>query len=78
MYSESGDVYYKGSSSNPETRLVHHNSTERGYTSRYRPWRLVFKKEYPTKQEAEAAERKLKGMKNREMIERIIRGERDI
>ena len=78
LYSEKGDVYYKGSSGDPAIRLVHHNTTERGYTTRYRPWRLVFRKEYRTKAEAQAAERRLKEMKSREMIERIIRGERDI
>ena len=78
LYSDSGDVYYKGSSVDPEVRLIHHNTTEKGYTSRYRPWRLVFKKEYATKAEAQAAERKLKGMKSRSTIERIIKGERDI
>ncbi len=58
--------------------MVHHNTTERGYTSRYRPWRLVYKKEYGTKAEAQAAERKLKGMKSRSMTERIIKGEREL
>jgi putative endonuclease len=62
----------------PEVRVIHHNTTEKGYTSRYRPWRPVFKKEYSTNAEAEAAEPKLKGMKRRSMIERIIGGERDI
>lgn len=78
LYSESGDRYYKGSSDDPERRLTHHNTTEKGFTSRYRPWRLVYKKEYATKAEAQAAEKKLKKMKSRKFIEELIKGLRTI
>jgi putative endonuclease len=75
LYSESGNRYYKGMSQNPENRLTYHNSRERGFTSRYRPWKLVWKQEYDTKQEALSVEQKLKKWKSRKMIERVIRGE---
>ena len=78
LYSVSGDIYYTGTSNNPEERVKHHITTEKGFTSRYRPWSLVFKKEYPTKPEAQAAERKVKAWKSRKMIEGIISGEIEI
>ena len=74
LYSERGDRYYIGSSGNPEERLVHHNSTERGFTSRYRPWRIVYTRRFETKGEALAAERKIKGWKSRKMIAALIEG----
>ena len=78
LYSESGDRYYKGMSQNPENRLEYHNTKEKGYTSRYRPWKLVWKQKYDTKQEALSVEQKLKKWKSRKMIERVIRGEIDL
>ncbi len=75
LYSESGDRYYRGMSQNPENRLEYHNTKETGFTSRYRPWKLVWKKGYETKKEALAAEQKLKRWKSRTMTERVISGE---
>ena len=75
LYSESGDRYYKGMSQNPERRLEFHNTKERGYTSRYRPWKLVYTKGFQSKTDALAAERKVKGWRNRVMIERLIAGD---
>ena len=67
---ESGTVdrYYVSISSNPHYRLEYHNGFEKGFTSRYRPWRLVFTKEYPSRTEAHAAETKVKGWKSRKRI----------
>ena len=75
LYSKSGDRYYIGMSQNPEVRLRYHNNRETGFTSRYRPWTLIWKKAYESKQEALAAEQKLKRWKSRTMTERVIRGE---
>ena len=47
--SETSGNYYVGSSKNPEKRLQFHNTVEKGFTSRYRPWRIIFKKEYESK-----------------------------
>ena len=75
LESETSGNYYIGSSENPEKRLQFHNTREKGFTSRYRPWRIIFKKEYESKSEALRAERKIKSWKNRKMIERVISGE---
>ncbi len=75
--SEASDVAnpFRRMSQNPEVRLGYHNNRETGFTSRYRPWTLIWKKEYESKQEALAAEKKLKRWKSRTMTERVIRGE---
>ena len=53
---------YTGHTDNLETRLgAHHRGTFRGYTSRRRPLRLLFVEEFPSREEALAAERQIKG-----------------
>ncbi|NTU59329.1 MAG: GIY-YIG nuclease family protein [Chlorobiaceae bacterium] len=75
LHSESADRYYVGISSDPERRRHFHNTIEKGFTSRYRPWSQVFVKEYPSKADAHAAETKVKSWKSRKMIERLIAGD---
>ncbi|MFH1525990.1 MAG: GIY-YIG nuclease family protein [Bacteroidota bacterium] len=61
-----------------DIRLEYHNTIEKGFTSRYRPWEIVYRKEYSTKHEALLAERKIKKWKSRIMIEKLIAGEIEI
>jgi putative endonuclease len=74
LQSEENDRYYVGRSKNPERRLEHHNTTSTGFTSRYRPWELVFTQEFPTKDDAVAAEQLIKGWKSRKMTRYVIEG----
>ena len=67
--------YYVGVSNDPELRLTYHNTIEKGFTSRYRPWELKFTKEYTSRIEAMKMERKIKSWKSRKKIEEIIRGD---
>ncbi|MCH7723113.1 MAG: GIY-YIG nuclease family protein [Bacteroidetes bacterium] len=67
--------YYVGISKNPRRRLEYHNTIEKGFTSRYRPWKIVFTKKFKTKAEAMTAEKKVKGWKSKKMIEKLINGE---
>ena len=62
-------------SSNPAGRLECHNSFRKGFASRYRSYWLAFTKEFSSRQEAHAAETKVKGWKSRKMIGRLIGGE---
>ena len=78
LKSISSDKYYIGSSSNPQRRLEYHNTIEKGFTSRYRPWEIVFAEEFPSKSIALQAEKKVKSWKSRKMIERLISGEIEI
>jgi len=66
--------YYTGISKNPQRRLSYHNTVEKGFTSRYRPWELVFTKKFNNKAEAIVAEKKVKGWKSKVMIEKLISG----
>ena len=73
LKSESADRYYIGQSENPERRLEFHNLIEKGFTSRYRPWKLVFKKECGNRTEAIRLEKKIKGWKSKILIQKLIK-----
>jgi putative endonuclease len=75
LQSQFNRKFYVGSSEDPHCRLLYHNSIEKGFTARYRPWKLVFVKEFPSKSLAQKAERKIKSWKSRLMIERLIKRE---
>jgi len=72
LKSKLNEKYYVGISQNPERRLKYHNSIEKGFTSRYRPWKLILKKEYSSRIEAQNIEKKLKLGKSRKVIEGFI------
>ncbi len=72
LESEVNNKYYIGSSSDPCRRLIFHNSIEKGFTSRYRPWKIVFMKEFASKTIALKFENKIKKMKSRLYIDKLI------
>jgi putative endonuclease len=51
-YSESRNRYYIGSSSNPEERLVRHNTGATQSTKSGRPWKIVFTQIHLSKTDA--------------------------
>ncbi|MCF7845741.1 MAG: GIY-YIG nuclease family protein [Candidatus Peribacteraceae bacterium] len=73
LESENCDRFYIGSSQNPEKRLSEHNSGKTTSLKNKGPWKIVFRQKYSTNQKARAIEAKLKKMKNRKILERIIR-----
>ena len=67
--------YYVGHSDNLEDRLVQHQSGALGrYTKARRPVRLAYSEEFPTRDEAFAAERQVKGW-SRKKKEALIRSD---
>lgn len=74
LLSEQQEKYYYGSSDNPDRRLPHHNNENKGFTQRFRPWKIVYRHEFATRREAEAAERVGKGWKSKKMTRLLING----
>ena len=74
LQSEKQEKYYYGSSDDPDQRLPHHNGENKGFTQRYRPWKIVFRHKFATRKEAEAAERLVKGWKSKKMTRLLIDG----
>ena len=67
--------YYTGHTDNLEERVRKHESGEiEGYTSTKLPVILVFSQEFPSREEALASERQIKGW-SRKKKEALIRGD---
>ncbi|MFM2305653.1 MAG: hypothetical protein RLZZ367_322 [Bacteroidota bacterium] len=72
LYSESTDKYYVGATNDLDERLRRHQLDNDKYTSKGKPWVLVYKEEYPTKADAMKREREIKAKKSRKYIEYLI------
>ena len=68
LYSDKFGKMYTGFTSNLDQRILSHNELGKGYTKRYRPWRLIHVEKYESKKEAMAREKYLKPGVGREWI----------
>ena len=73
LYSESLNRYYIGFSRDLIGRLARHNRSTKGYTSVGKPWAIVYYESFELKKEALKREKQLKGWKNINRIEDLIR-----
>ncbi|MFP8487744.1 GIY-YIG nuclease family protein [Gracilimonas sp. Q87] len=73
LYSPSHQKIYIGYTSDLEQRLLSHNSLgKKGWTIKYRPWKLAYTEEQDTKKEAIHRKKQLKSAKGREFIWEVI------
>ncbi|MES3016384.1 MAG: GIY-YIG nuclease family protein [Bacteroidota bacterium] len=76
LYSQSSDIYYAGYTSDPERRLLEHNTSLRTtFTSKHRPW--IIKVVYSCGEDETTAikiERFTKKQKSRVLLEKLIAG----
>ena len=68
LKSEVADTLYKGYTHNLEKRVGQHNNGLVNFTSKYKPWRLVYFEVFATKTEAILRERFFKSGKGREWL----------
>ena len=69
------NAYYTGHTDNLEKRIGEHQAGEvEGYTSTRLPVALVFSQEFPSREEAKACERQIKGWSRRKK-EALMRGD---
>lgn len=71
LYSETAKRYYKGQTGDLTQRLDRHNAGREKSTAAYRPWKLVWYTEKPTRAAAMKLERFLKQL-SRERIRLYI------
>ncbi len=57
LKSQQKETYYIGCSDNPDRRCYFHNNDSKGYTLKYRPWKLVYTKAFSAMEAALAAEK---------------------
>ena len=72
LYSTKLDKYYVGACTESGRRLYEHNIGHSKFTSLGAPWKLLYKEEFETLQEAKSRELKIKKMKSRKYIESLI------
>jgi putative endonuclease len=61
LQSKTTSRFYVGSTENPENRLQEHNAGETRSTRHGVPWEVIWTEEFPTRVEAGARERQIKG-----------------
>ena len=71
LFSEKYNKHYTGFSSDVSLRLKSHNEFGKEWTSRYRPWKLIYVKEFETKVEAMEYEKWLKTGVGRDFIKAL-------
>jgi putative endonuclease len=69
LYSEKFDKIYIGFTSDLENRLVSHNKlATKGWTIKFRPWKVIHTEIFHKKKDALAREKQLKSALGREFI----------
>jgi putative endonuclease len=63
--------YYTGFTGNIEQRLLSHNELGKDWTSKYRPWKLIYAKEFADKAEAMSCEKWLKTGAGRDFVKSL-------
>ena len=73
LFSESFNKIYIGFTSDIDKRLLSHNSlAKKGWTIKFRPWKLIYSEVYNSKKGAMKREKQLKSAKGREFIRNLI------
>lgn len=73
LYSENHNKIYIGCTSDLEDRLLSHNVMgTKGFTVKYRPWRVIHTESFLEKTDALKREKQLKTAKGREFIRSLI------
>ena len=66
------DKSYVGSTNDLERRLSEHNNGKSAYTSKYKPWSIIYTEEFSVLKEARERERYLKGRSGRRFLKKIF------
>ena len=71
LFSDKYSKHYTGFTSNLEMRLKSHNEFGHDWTSKYRPWKLIYSKEFDDKKAAIEHEKWLKSGVGRDFIKTL-------
>lgn len=73
LYSREYDRIYIGYSTDITSRIKSHNDPRnRGWTTKFKPWILLYSELIPSKKEALFREKQLKSFKGREFIKSLL------
>jgi putative endonuclease len=65
-------MFYVGSTADLKARLLKHNSGDVPSTRTFRPWKLVWFEQAPSRAQAQCREKQIKARKSRKYIESLI------
>jgi putative endonuclease len=68
LYSAGYQKHYTGFTSNLEERMLSHNELGKGWTAKFRPWKIIFTREFKEKKDAMEYEKWLKTGVGRDFI----------
>jgi putative endonuclease len=71
LFSKNFQKHYTGFTSNLEQRMISHNELGKGWTVSYRPWKIIYTKEFENKEDAMKYEKWLKSGTGRRFIKTI-------
>lgn len=71
LYSDAHAKHYVGFTSDLEVRFSSHQYFGKGWTARYRPWRIIYTKKFAEKSEAMTHEKWLKTGVGRDFIKTL-------
>ena len=71
LFSLSHQKHYTGFTTDPEQRLLSHNQLGKDWTSKFRPWKLIYTKQFNNKTEALLYEKWLKTGVGRDFIKTL-------
>ncbi len=74
LYSKRYDKLYIGYTADLKQRLLSHNEmAKKGWTVKYRPWELIYSKEFMDKSSAMKREKELKSHNRRDFLRTLIK-----
>ena len=71
LFSEKYKKHYTGFTSDISLRIKSHNEFGNDWTARYRPWKVIYTKEFETKSESMEYEKWLKTGAGRDFIKKL-------
>ena len=71
LFSKTFNKHYTGFTSNIEQRMISHNELGKDWTAKYRPWKIIYTKNFESKTEALKHEKWLKPGVGRNFIKTI-------
>ena len=71
LFSKNHQKHYTGFTTDLEQRLLSHNELGKDWTSKFRPWKLIYTKQFDNKQEALLHEKWLKTGIGRDFIKTL-------
>ena len=72
LHSLTKDKFYIGYTANLSERIIRHNQKSKGFTGSTNDWKLVYKEEFTSQNQALLREKQIKNWKSKSKIQELI------